>query len=156
MKYLVLLLLVLGGASVHADIYRWVDRETGTVKFSHRPPPWYGDPEKARDAPAVEVIQYRAEPAKPPAAPKPAAGLAGLQARMNEIVKSFSVLPSTNEFERAGAAIQQQIEAYQALSAELDRLDPAGAARRREQDAPILERLRRGLEAQLGAGPRVQ
>ena len=31
---------------------------------------------------------------------------------------------------------------------ELDRLDPAGAARRRQQEAGFIETLRRGLEAQ--------
>jgi hypothetical protein len=51
----------------HADLYRWIDRETGSVKFSSTPPPWYGDPEKQKNAPAVEVIPYRAPgaPAKP-------------------------------------------------------------------------------------------
>ena len=48
--------------------------------------------------------------------------------------------------------MQQQLEAYQALSAELDRLDPAGAARRRAQEVGVMETLRRGLEAQLGKG----
>ena len=39
-----------------ADLYRWVDPETGSVKFSSYPPPWYGDAAKARRAPKVEVI----------------------------------------------------------------------------------------------------
>ena len=55
-----------------ADLYRWIDRQSGSVKFSSTPPPWYGDPEKQRNAPAVEVIPYRA----PAAPPKPAAEVA--------------------------------------------------------------------------------
>ena len=57
---------------------------------------------------------------------------------------------SNTDFSRAGSGIQQQLEAYQAVAAELDRLDPAGAARRRQQEAGFIETLRRGLEAQFG------
>jgi Domain of unknown function (DUF4124) len=39
-----------------ADLYRWVDPETGSVKFSSYPPPWFGNAEKQRRAPKVEVI----------------------------------------------------------------------------------------------------
>jgi hypothetical protein len=39
-----------------ADLYRWVDPETGSVKFSSYPPPWFGDAAKQRRAPKVEVI----------------------------------------------------------------------------------------------------
>lgn len=70
-----------------ADLYRWVDPETGSVKFSSYPPPWYGDPAKERRAPNVEVIPDRSlapssgprpdheakSPAKPAARPEPAA-----------------------------------------------------------------------------------
>ena len=69
-----LLAIALSSPHAHADLYRWVDRETGAVKFSSSPPPWFGDPEKARNAPAVEVIPYRGSPApaKAPANPPPA------------------------------------------------------------------------------------
>ena len=59
-----------------ADMYRWVDRETGAVKFS----------------------------------------------------------------------LRQQIQAYYAITTELDRRDPAGRARRRAQDGGVLERIRLGLQ----------
>ena len=39
-----------------ADLYRWVDPETGSVKFSSYPPPWFGDAAKEARAPKVEVI----------------------------------------------------------------------------------------------------
>lgn len=41
---------------VLADLYRWVDPETGSVKFSSYLPPWFGDAPKERRAPKVEVI----------------------------------------------------------------------------------------------------
>ena len=71
------LAVALNAVPAHADLYRWVERETGAVKFSSSPPPWYGDPEKERGAPAVEVIPYRgspapAKPAAVPAKPPPA------------------------------------------------------------------------------------
>ena len=52
-----------------ADLYRWVDPETGSVKFSSYPPPWYGDPAKERRAPKVEVIPERSS--APSSGPKP-------------------------------------------------------------------------------------
>jgi hypothetical protein len=149
------LAMALTAFPAHADLYRWIDRETGSVKFSNTPPPWFGDPEKERVSPAVEVIQYR-EPGAPKPAPtveKPAAAnqVGALEARWAELVKFFAALPATTDFERAGAGIRQQIQAYQALSAELDRLDPAGTARRRAQEQGIVETIRRGLEAQVSA-----
>ncbi len=74
--------------------------------------------------------------------------LSALESRLAGLRQFFSTLPSNADFTRAGSGIQQQIEAYQALSAELDRLDPAGAARRRAQEVGVMETLRRGLEAQ--------
>ena len=41
---------------VAADLYRWVDPETGSVKFSSYPPPWFGDAAKQQRTPKVEVI----------------------------------------------------------------------------------------------------
>ncbi len=86
-----LLLLGIFAAPALADLYRWVDPETGSVKYSSYPPPWYGDEKLEKRAPKVEHIPPRgpggsaqAEPAeailKPPAKPaaavpvKPAAG----------------------------------------------------------------------------------
>jgi len=142
----------------HADLYRWIDRESGSVKFSNVPPPWYGDAEKERGAPAVEVIQYRgpgapSKPAAPEIAPAPPSPLAALETRWARLMQFFAGLPATTDFSRAGAGIQQQLEAYQAVSAELDRLDPAGAPRRRAREADVFGIFRRGLEAQLGAKP---
>jgi hypothetical protein len=124
-----------------AELYRWVDRESGSVKYSNTPPPWYGDPDKERGAPAVEVLRYRA-PGKPPAADaaSPASRqTASLEARRAELLKFFSALPPTTDL--ANPAIREQVQSYLVVSAELDRLDPAGASRRRAQIPPIFEAL---------------
>jgi hypothetical protein len=151
-----LLVALLSAAPAYADLYRWVDPQTGSVKFSSYPPPWFGQPALELNAPATEVVVYR-----PPGAPKPAAEpakpsvaasvLAALETRLAGLTQFFSALPSNTDFSRAGAGIQQQLEAYQAVAAELDRLDPAGAARRRQQEVGFMETLRRGLEAQFAA-----
>jgi len=66
-------------APAAADLYRWVDPETGSIKFSNAPPRWYGDPALERGAPKVEVIPERSSaPSSGPrpeieAKPKPAA-----------------------------------------------------------------------------------
>jgi hypothetical protein len=153
--------------SAHADIYRWVDPESGSVKFSNSPPPWFGDPARERGAPAVEVIRYQV-PAAPPQAAKPAAAaakpaataipLAALESHWRGLLQFFQSMPTNVDFDRSGAAFQQQAEMYNAVSAELDRQDPAGAARRRAmaQESGILDRLRSGLEAQFSAKPPAQ
>ncbi|HYI87967.1 MAG TPA: hypothetical protein VEX61_12810 [Burkholderiales bacterium] len=155
---IVLLLATLTAAlapqAAHADLYRWVDPQTGSVKFSSYPPPWFGDQARELNAPATEVIVYQAPGAPKPATPaKPSAAasmLAALESQLAGLRQFFTALPSNADFSRAGSGIQQQIEAYQALSAELDRLDPGGAARRRAQEVGVMETLRRGLEAQFG------
>ena len=148
----VFLLAALLALPAQADLYRWVDPQTGSVKFSSYPPPWFGDQARELNAPATEVIVYQAPGAPKPAAPaQPSAAasiIAALESRLAGLRQFFSALPSNADFSRAGSGIQQQIEAYQALSAELDRLDPGGAARRRAQEVGVMETLRRGLEAQ--------
>ena len=153
-----LLPILLAACPVHADLYRWVDPQTGSVKYSSYPPPWFGQPALEVNSPATEVVVYRppgapkpiAEPQKPSAA---ASVIAALETRLSGLTQFFTALPANTDFSRAGAGIQQQLEAYQAVAAELDRLDPAGAARRRQQEAGFLETLRRGLEAQFSAKP---
>lgn len=152
---ILLLLATLTATPAHADLYRWVDPQTGSVKFSSYPPPWFGDQARELHAPATEVVVYQAPGApRPAAAPvKPSAAasiLSALESRLAGLRQFFSALPPNADFSRAGSGIQQQLEAYQALSAELDRLDPAGAARRRAQEVGVMETLRRGLEAQFG------
>src|SRR5262245_62586926 len=129
MRFL-LLVLALGAFPARADLYRWVDPASGSVKFSNTPPPWFGDPERERSAPRVEVIRERGAAALPkPAAPPEGAAarataVAALEARWFELAKLLASLPPGSDLSRAEPAARQQLEAYQALGAELDRLDP--------------------------------
>lgn len=144
--------LLLAALPAQADLYRWVDPQSGSVKLSSVPPPWYGDSLRQAGSPAVEVIPYQA-PGKPPAAlaEKPAAPrqLASLEERWRAMLQFFVALPREADFDRAGEGIQQQVQAYEAVRAELDRMDPSGAARRRAQEGGSIERLKKGLGAQL-------
>jgi hypothetical protein len=151
MKWLTFVFAFIAFAA-HAELYRWVDRESGSVKFSNLPPPWLGDPVKERNAPAVEVIRSKSAAQGKPSAPS---ALGALEMHWRTLLQFFSTAPANVDFERGGAAFRQQVEMYKAVSAELDRQDPAGAARRRAlaQEAGVLDRLRSGLEAQLSTKP---
>jgi len=139
----------------HADLYRWVEPQSGSVKYSNAPPPWFGDPEREHRHPAVEVIRYGPATSTQEAKPAAASPLAALEARFASLLQFFQSLPRSADFDRSGAAFQQQAEMYKAVSAELDRIDPSGAARRRAaaQAAGLFDQLRAGLGAQLSAKP---
>jgi hypothetical protein len=145
-----------------ADLYRWVEPQSGSVKYANSPPPWFGDPEREHRYPAVEVIRYQPVPSaaetKPAAEKAGSSTLAVLETRFASLLQFFQSLPRSPDFERTGAALQQQAEMYKAVSAELDRIDPSGAARRRAaaQEVGILDQLRAGLEAQFNAKPPVK
>jgi len=86
-----------------ADLYRWVDPESGSVKYSSYPPPWYGDAAKQRRAPRVEHMPARqdkparsaeaiaapptARPAVPATAP-PAARAGGSETEDRDVPKN--------------------------------------------------------------------
>ena len=108
-------------SAAHADLYRWVDPETGSVKFSNNPPPWY----ERGSGPAVERVPYDA-PRAQPALSGPTA-IPELRARWREALLALSVQRSP---ENARALAQ--------VAAELDKLDPAGARRRSEETAAVL------------------
>jgi hypothetical protein len=165
MRRAVLMVVVCAWASgAAADLYRWVDPETGSVKYSSYPPPWYGDPEKERRAPKVEHLPagYASPPAvsepdgagKPtapaPSANAPAFVLSTLEARRKAIMQLLTALPQREDFARSGAGLQQHMLAYQAVAAEMDRLDPKGAAARRGEAQPLIDKLREGLRALTG------
>lgn len=165
----VLLLAVMVAAPAQADLYRWRDPQTGSIKFSNLPPPWYGDPAREIGAPPVEVVpdlSPRRGAPPPPAATTPAAKpaaqapgvLSGLEAQFNMLLQFFKQMPTKTDFDRTGVAFQQQAELYRAVSAELDRQDPAGAARRRAmaQESGILDQLKKGLEALSSTKPPAQ
>jgi len=72
----------LAAGTAHADLYRWIDPQSGSVKFSSVPPPWLGDAEREAVSPKVEVISSRPKPAAtaPAAAAPGAADKAAAQA----------------------------------------------------------------------------
>ena len=151
------LALLAGNAA--ADLYRWVDPATGSVKFSNYPPPWYGDPALERDAPKVERIQERStpptasssasEPAAAPPAPPPPGKLEALEAQRKAMLQQLSTLPPR----RSSASLKQQLDAFGTVGAELDRLDPGGAERRRAEAKPVLDKLVDGVRAQMKPPP---
>lgn len=157
MRLAAILLLAAAAIPAHADLYRWVDPQTGSIKFSNHPPPWHGDAAREARAPRVEVISSRASvPAKPaaeekPAAPQPVASapaeglLADLESRWRDLLEDLGTFNSRADFERAGAGLRQQVEAYDAVRAELDRMDPAGAARRRKEEGSAIDQVKKGI-----------
>jgi len=134
-------------APAHADLYRWIDPDTGSVKLSSLPPSESGI--------NAEIVPYRAPASpKPPAAPaKPAASLVqALQAKWSEILTQITGL-STQDFQRGGEGLKQHLEAYEAVRVELDRIDPAGAARRRAESDSLVDKVKQGLAAQFSPIP---
>jgi hypothetical protein len=145
-------LLLMVALPAHADLYRWIDPESGSVKLSTQPP---SDPTVGAELvpfrnPAAPAPQAAAAPAKPAAGP-----IAALEARMAEILAQFTGAGS-QDLSRSGQGLRQHVEAYDAVRAELDRLDPAGAARRRNEATGLLDRMRQGFAAQFGTAPPAQ
>ncbi len=128
MKFFLAVLLIVGVGVARADLYRWVDPQSGSVTYSSVPPP--------ASQSGVEMIPYRssAAPANPTAsapAPQPTA----LELRWQGLLAEISaIVPGS-------AGVPQRIQDFAAVSAELDRLDPAGAARRRAEAQAVLQRL---------------
>ena len=167
-------LLLAASWPAHADLYRWVDAETGSVKFSNFPPSEaaagkkplqvevipYGTPRAAASpqqaaALPVAAVPVASAPAAAVAAAQPQAAqdlLGSLQERWRTLRNAFAVVPPKADFDRAGGAIQSQVEAYRTVAAELDRLDPAGAARRRQEEGGMFENFIKGIGAHLSSG----
>lgn len=131
-----------------ADLYRWVDPETGSVKFSSYPPPWYDDPAQSRRAPRVEHIPAgRDAVAKPEAAVRPREGarrMDVLEMQRKAMLQQLSKLAPQSGTERGAQALQKQLEAYDDLSDQMDEFDPAGAAARRREMQTLIDRLMKG------------
>lgn len=129
-KVVAVLLLLCAPLAARADLYRSVDPETGSVKFSSFPPAGGN----------AQLLPYRG-----PGVPVP--DVQSLEERRRALQQSLILAPAEPRGAGAGDALRQQAEAYQGISAELDRIDPAGAERRRAEDAGMLEKMRRGLDA---------
>lgn len=138
---LALLACLLWAPAAGADLYRWVDPESGSVKFSSYPPPWHGDPAKERRAPKVQVIpSARGASAAPvpaaagagPAAEPPDAGQFNvLELQRKSLLQQIPALAAQARSGAGAPALTAHLEAYRLLSDEIDRLDPRGAAARR-------------------------
>jgi hypothetical protein len=127
----VLALSLILSLPAHADLYRWVDPATGSIKFSTLPP---SDPRLE-----AEVVPYRGPPKR--AAPDAAGSITALETRWRAIVLQLSAKGSQDGARQPGA-LRAELEAYESLRAQLDRLDPAGAPRRAAETRILVERLR--------------
>lgn len=137
-------------AAAHADLYRWVDPETGSVKFSTYPPPWYSDEAKQGRGPKVERIPTGRDPAARPdvaagSAPDPARGYEALEAQRKALLQQMPGAAARGGPERGVPALQKQLEALSALSQQIDKLNPEGAAARRAEAEAVLQKLIKGL-----------
>ena len=144
--FLVTVVLLRAGPAA-ADLYRWVDPETGSVKFSSYPPPWYDDPEKSRRAPKVEHIPAGLDPtAKPAGARTGESGrrLEILEAQRKAILLQLPKLAAESGSEPGAQALKRQMEVYATLTDQMDKLDPEGAAARRAEMQAQLDKALRG------------
>jgi hypothetical protein len=146
--FAVLMVFLFRAGPAAADLYRWVDPETGSVKFSSYPPPWYDDPAQARRAPKVEHIPAgRDAAAKPDAAGRQqedARRMEVLEAQRKAMLLQISRLAPQSGTERGAQALQKQLEGYAAVSNQMDKLDPEGAAARRGDMQMLVDKLMRG------------
>ena len=111
-----------------ADLYRWVDPETGSVKFSNAPPPWY----ESGSGPQVDRIPYKQPGSRAPAGDQAQQEAAlGLEARWREQLQKLTPQSTREEF-----------VAFQGLTGELDKLDPGGKERRTRELQKMLQRFR--------------
>lgn len=115
--------------SAHADLYRWIDPETGSVKYSSQPP----------SDPGIEagVVRYNAPP--PAAKPAGSTGFAELEARWRSLAEQLAAIPE-QELKTGSDRVRRQAQALEAARAELDRLDPGGSARRGAEMAAMMQR----------------
>jgi len=132
--------LLAAALPAHADLYRWIDPESGSPKFSSSPPPWY----ETGSGPAVERIPSARPAAGRTATPeKPAAPLQAnaLEAQWRAVLLEIARLPP--QADPNNESVRQQLSAYQSLTEELDRVDPAGRGRRAAEQLSILQKAKR-------------
>jgi len=173
--------LVAWAGAASAELYRWIDPESGSIKITSHAPPWYSEGGPLRGGPPVEVIRSSFSPTVPdarrvgalPSPPKPAesrresappaagveaqAGggtmLEKLEAKRKELLRIFDAFPKATDFNSAGEGFGNHVKAYEAVSAELDRMDPKRAARRKAEEPSLLEKMRTGLRMQFSPTP---
>jgi hypothetical protein len=138
-----------------AELYRWRDPQTGTIKYSSYPPPWYGDETREATAPKVEVLGERqgaGDADRKPAdemAEKVAEVVHFMEQRREQLLSRMTVARASAGFDPADPAFKADVQAYRAVTRELDKFDPKGAAARRKSDAQLFQNL--GIETEAGA-----
>lgn len=146
-----LLLLLLRAGPAAADLYRWIDPDSGSVKFSSYPPPWYGEGAVQRRGPKVEVIPARDAAGRPGPAGKAQEGgkaIESLETQRKAILQQLPALAARPGSGGSGSALQKQLEAYAALADQMDKLDPEGAAARRGELQMAIEKIVKGSRAE--------
>ena len=159
-----------------ADLYRWVDPETGSIKYSSYPPPWFGDAANQPRAPQVEHIPAGAPGTavesplpdmKEPSKPLPEAG-GKLQAPANSsteerrkgLLKQIAAhaaalaVAKPEEGARISANMAERVREYNSAETFLTQVDPGGEAARRAEWNEVVAALdghRRRMLEQLAA-----
>ncbi len=151
MRLAVAMAVFLWPLAAAADLYRWVDPETGSVKFSSYPPPWYGDQAKQHRAPKVERIPTGRDPAARAdvaegSAQDAAKSYEALEAQRKAMLQQMPSIAARGGSERGVPALQKHLEAFGALSEQIDRLNPEGAAARRTEAEAVLQKLIKGQQ----------
>ena len=130
-----------------AELYRWRDPQTGTIKYSSYPPPWYGDETREANAPKVEVLgnhqpsdKERGTPADE-MAEKVAEVVRFMEQRRGQLLARMTVARASAGFDPSDPAFQADLQAYRGVTRELDKFDAKGAAARRSADARVFENL---------------
>lgn len=148
-----ILLGILAGAlvglapSAFGELYRWRDPYSGSIKYSTYPPPWYGDEAREARSPKVEVLTGAREAAAAKSAPadamaeKVAEVIQFMEKRREQLLARMTVARALPGFSPTDPAFQQDLQAYRAVTRELDKFDSKGAAARRSADATAFESL---------------
>lgn len=128
----------------NADMYRWVDPETGAVKFSNLPP-------QERPGVRVEVLRYQGAQPPPPIAPAPPAATEGFQVTELEARWRFALRRLAQALEQPGVdrsnpRLQDLLRNVEVANLELDKIDPNGAAARKRDLQGTMQRIRRVVE----------
>ena len=120
MRFAISLVVILfvGADPALADLYRWVDPETGSVKFSSYPPPWFGDAQRAGRAPKVDVIApTRSAPAFGPDVDRDAAAAPGAALSRSELLRQISQRVAALAAAAPGAVDRPYLELAESLQA---------------------------------------
>ena len=143
-------LMCLWAGSAAAQLYRWVDPETGSVKFSSYPPPWFNDRAKQPRTPKVEVIapsriapafeprqELDREPAAPPAGDAPRGDRrAALLKLLAQRVAALVAAPP-DAAERAFAALSEPLQELEQLDRQSKSSNPKDETTRLEEKSQL-------------------